>query len=131
NDVVRIVQVELVYVGLWDELIDIDHAFALQCDGLELLRFQLDVIALADLVSLDDVVRFDLASGFGIYFFVLDPVAGLLMDLVKADLFALRGGGKQRDRTRDERQLEVAFPVRTRSHGTHSILGGTRTQRDR
>src|SRR5205814_4354382 len=72
---------------------------------------------------LDDVVRFDLAPGLGVDLLVLDPIAGLLVQLVEADLFAFRGGWKQRDRTRDKRQLEVTFPVRTRGHENTPFQG--------
>jgi len=45
-----------------------------------------------------------------------DPVAGLLVKLMEADLLSLTGRGKKRDRARDEGQLEVAFPIGARGH---------------
>src|SRR5712671_884049 len=78
-----------------------------------------------------DIVRFDLAPSFGVDLLVFDPVATLLVELVEADLLLLRRRRKQRDWARDQGQLEVAFPVRTRGHGTNSFEDGTWTQRDR
>jgi hypothetical protein len=43
-------------------------------------------------------------------------MAGLFIDLMEADFFPLGRRWKQRDRTRDERQLQVAFPIRARGH---------------
>ena len=44
---------------------------------------------------------------------VEDAVARLFVDLMEADLLARGCRWKQRNGTRDERQLEVAFPVST------------------
>jgi hypothetical protein len=47
---------------------------------------------------------------------VEDAVARLFVDLMEADLLARGCRWKQRNGTRDERQLEVAFPVSTTGH---------------
>jgi hypothetical protein len=120
-----LVQVELVDLGRRDKLIDLDHARAFQRDRIELIRLQLKVFVLSELVAFDYIVGIDLAVGLCIHFLVLYAVAGFLVDLVKTDLVALRGCRKQRDRTRNERELEEAFPVRTRRHG--DTLQGDRT----
>src|SRR6201987_24116 len=52
-------------------------------------------------------------------------MAGLFIDLMEADFFPLGRRWKQRDRTRDERQLQVAFPIRARGHDNYSELRGT------
>src|SRR5262249_55892100 len=111
------------------ELVDLDGARALDGDGLELLGLELDILALADFVAFDDVGRVDILLGLRVHFAVFDAVAGVLIDLMKADFFALAARGKQRDRTRDERQFEVAFPIRTRGHGGAPIKA-TRGQRE-
>ena len=64
HDVIGIADVELVDFVFRDELLDLDDALALDLDRFELFRLDLDVLALRDLVALDDVVVVDLAAGF-------------------------------------------------------------------
>ena len=45
NDKVWVTQVEFVDFSLWDELINLYDTFAVDGDGLKLLRFKLDVFA--------------------------------------------------------------------------------------
>ena len=116
HDVVRAVQIELVDFFLGHELVDLDRALALDGGGLELFRLDLDVFAFTDLVALDDVGRIHLLVGLGVDLAVFDAVAGVSIDLMKADFLALAGRGEQCDRTRDERKLQVAFPIRARGH---------------
>jgi hypothetical protein len=59
----------------------------------------LDVIALADLVALDDIGGLYLVPALGINLAILDTVAGVLIDLMEADLPALRRSRKEGDRT--------------------------------
>jgi hypothetical protein len=75
------------------------------------------MLALADLVALDDVIRIDLTAGLGIDLAVLDAVAGLSVELMEGDLLALGGRGEQRDRAGDEGELQIAFSIRTWGHG--------------
>ena len=56
HDVIRVVEIELVDFLFRHELVDLDDALALDRDRLELLGVELDILALADLVALDDVV---------------------------------------------------------------------------
>jgi hypothetical protein len=104
----------LVDLLLGHELIDVDRALALDCDSFKLLGIKLDVVAFANLIALDNVCRIDLISGLRIDLAVLDAMPCILIELMEADLLAFRCGRKQRNRTGNERQLEVAFPVRTR-----------------
>ncbi len=53
-------QIARVDVGLVDELVDFDRARGLQRDLLELLPQDLDVLALLELIALDDVLVGDL-----------------------------------------------------------------------
>jgi hypothetical protein len=80
------------------------------------LGLELDVVAFGDLVALDDVACIYLLAGLRIDLAILDAMAGALVDLMEADLLALGGGREERDRTRDERELEVTLPVRARRH---------------
>jgi hypothetical protein len=60
---------------------------ALQSYCLQFLRIELDIVALGDLVALDDLGRRDLLPCGRIHFPVLDPVSRGLVELVEADLF--------------------------------------------
>src|SRR6202048_1975644 len=113
GNVIGIVQVQFVDLLPRNELVDVDRALALNRDGFELLGIKFDIVVLADFVALDDICGIDLVAAFRIDLTVLDAMASLLIELVEADLLALRGSRKQRDGTRDEGQLEIAFPVRT------------------
>jgi hypothetical protein len=57
HDVVRTVEVQLVDLISWDELIDVDGALALYGNRFQLFRIKLKIFALADLVAFDDVCR--------------------------------------------------------------------------
>ena len=50
-------------------------------------------------------------AALGVDLLIFDPVAGVLVDLAEANLLALAGRGKKRDRAGDERQLQIAFPI--------------------
>ena len=79
-----------------------------------------------DRKTLDDFIRktrnehavflLDRLLGLGIDDQVADPVAGLLVDDVEADAAAGRRRRIKRDRTRHQRQLEVALPGCPRRH---------------
>src|SRR5208337_2032089 len=83
RDVIGAVQVEFVYLLLGHELVDIDHALALDRHGFELFGVKLDILALADLVALDDVGGLNLVPALGIDLAVLDAVAGVLIELME------------------------------------------------
>ena len=85
-------------------------------DGFQLLGVDLDVLALADLVPLDDVGRLDLVPGLRVNPTEFDAVARALVELMEADLLALRRGGKESNRAGNEGQLKVALPISTGRH---------------
>ena len=118
NDVVRVAQVQLVNIVLHDELLDLDRVLALDGNGFQFLGIKLDILALADLVALDDVGLLNLVAGLGVDFSIPDTIAGLLVELVEADLFPLRSGGEKRNRAGNQREFQKALPIRTRRHGT-------------
>ena len=89
GDVIRAIQVEFIDLVPGHELIDVDCALALDCDGFQFLGVDLDVLILADLVPLDDVGRLDLIPGLRINPAVLDAVARTLVELMEADLLSL------------------------------------------
>jgi hypothetical protein len=73
--------------------------------ALKLFGLYLDVLAFADLVTLNDVGGIDLVSGLQIYLPIPDAVACLFIDLIKADFLSLAARGKQSNRTRYQRQF--------------------------
>src|SRR5262249_19785507 len=125
NDKVWVAQIEFVDLRLRYELINFDDAFAVDGDGLKLLWFKLDVLAFCDLVAFDDVATVHFFPGFCVDFPVADTIAGFPIKLVEADLFPLGRRREQRDRTRDERQLKITFPIRARGHELLLTLQGT------
>src|SRR3979490_2146251 len=98
NDVVRTIEVQLVYFFSRHEPIDFDRPPALYSNGFQLFRVELEVLALADLVAFDDVRGFDFIAGVRIHLAILDAMTGVLVKLMEADLFALAGRRIQRDR---------------------------------
>ena len=79
RNVIGVVEVEFVYLVLRHELVDVDCALALDRDGFELFGIKLDVLALADLVALDDVGGLDLVAAFGIDLAVFDAMPVFLL----------------------------------------------------
>src|SRR6185436_10113667 len=67
HDVIGIVDIELVDFVLGHELVDLNDAPALDLNGFKLFRLDLNVFALRDLITLDDVVVLDLAARFRIH----------------------------------------------------------------
>jgi hypothetical protein len=128
HDVVGVIEVELVDFLLRYELVDLDGARALDGHRLELLGLELDILALAHFVTLDDIGCVDFLFGLRVHLAVFDAVAGRLVDLMEADLLPLAAGRKQRHRTRDEREFQVAFPVRTWGHGAAPVRRKTLPQ---
>src|ERR1700746_443827 len=86
------------------------------CHGFEFHGIKLNVLAIADLIALDDVGGLDLLPALGIDLAVFDPMPGFLVDLMEADPLALRRGGKKSDRAGNEGELEIALPVGTGRH---------------
>jgi hypothetical protein len=86
---------------------------ALDLDGVEFLVLDHEVLPLGDLVAAPLVLGGDRLAGFLIDELLAQPIAGRLVDLPERNPLRGRAGGMQRDRARDQRQLEIAFPVRT------------------
>ena len=107
-----------------DELVDLNGAGGFQCNVFELLLRDLNEGVFVERVALDDVLVGDFLACVGVHLQVLDAVAGLPVELVERDLLALRGGRVQRDRTRDERKSEEAFPVGARGHYADLLWAG-------
>src|ERR1700730_169902 len=56
---------------------------------------RVDIVALADFVALDDICGIDFVAGLRINFAVFDTTAGVLVELMEADLLALGCSRKQ------------------------------------
>src|SRR5262249_51826750 len=106
-------------LGFGHELIDIDGVSALDLDLLDFLVVDLDVLAFADLVAATHLLPRDRLAGLRIDHLLAKTIAGLLVDAVKR--YALRGRGSriERDRTRNQRKLEITLPI---SSGRHREL---------
>jgi hypothetical protein len=89
---------------------------ALHLDGFELVVVDFDVHALVDFVAPALVLGFDRLARPFVDQLLAQTVAGLLVDLPKRDALGRGSGGTERDRTRDERELEITFPICTRRH---------------
>src|SRR5262249_48967088 len=116
RDVIRTVEITVVDLGLRYKAVDVDCVGALDLDLLDLVVLDLEILALADLVAAADVILLDKIAGLRIDQLLLQPIAGLLVDAVEGDALGRRRRGIERDRTRDERKLEVSLPVGTRGH---------------
>ena len=88
-----------------------------QRDVVEFVLRHLDVGVGIDLVALHDVIGSDFLAGVGIDLGVFDAVAGLAVDLIEADLFAIRRRRIKGDRAGHERKAQEAFPVGAGGHG--------------
>jgi hypothetical protein len=72
-------------------------------------RHEFDVLTFPDFVALDDITLIDLVAGVLIHLAVADPVASLLIELVKVNFLALRSRGIRCDRARNQRQPKVTL----------------------
>jgi hypothetical protein len=110
----------LVEVGIdlaeGDEVVDLDAARLRAGRRRDLLVGQLDPLAPAHLVALDDVVVVDLLVVLGADAPVLDRAAVLGVDLAEVDGLGL-GGRVDLDRHGHEAEGDGAVPDRARGHG--------------
>jgi hypothetical protein len=115
-------EIQFVDFFLGHELVYLNCPLALNRNRLKLFRLKLQVFALADFVALDDVGGLDFVARLGVHLPIFDAIARLLVDLMKADFLSLTARWIKRDRTGDERQLQIAFPVSTGGHGSTPTL---------
>ena len=102
--------------SLRHKTVDVDGVVALDLDRLQLFLFDLDILALLQLIAAALLVAFDDIAGLGIDHLLLQPVAGLLVDHVEAGLLDRGRGRIQRHRAGHQGQFERAFPVGARGH---------------
>jgi hypothetical protein len=83
-------------------------------DRVKLFVLDADVNALFDFVAAPLVVGVDRIAGLFVDKLLTEAVAGFLINLPEGDALGRGCRGVQRDRTRDEGELEVALPIRAR-----------------
>ena len=118
HDVVRRIDIALVDLAPWNELVDVHGSRAFNLNGLELLVLDKEILAFADLIPSRNVLPRNDLAGLGIHVLLLQPVSGLSIDAIETDFFPQRRGRVERDRTGNEGKPKVALPIRTRGHVT-------------
>ena len=102
RDVVGQINVTFIDLVLGNELVDVDGPCALNLDGIELLVFDNEVLALGDLIPSRCVLPRHHVAGFEIHILLLQAIAGLPIDAIETDLFAelTRLGRERSDKKR-------------------------------
>src|SRR6516164_6696319 len=116
GNVVGRVDITLIDLIFWNELVNIDGARAFDLDGLYFLILNNHVLALCDLIAAHHVVPRDDLAGLRIDILLLQSVARFPVDPIETHFFAERGGRIERNGARDQRNPKIALPVRTRRH---------------
>ena len=89
HQIIRPDQVARIDIGFRYELVDLDGARAFERDVFKLVLRHLDIGVLIDLEALHDVVGRDFVTSLGIHLLIFDAVAGVAIDLIESDLFAV------------------------------------------
>ena len=105
RDIIRVVNVAIVYLGSWDESVDCYGVGAFDPDLLDLLVLDLKVLSLADLVAATNVLFLDYRACFGVDELLLQPASGLFVDTVERNALRARRGRIKRDRTETKESL--------------------------
>src|SRR5262249_44853675 len=121
GNVVGRVDITLIDLIFWNELVNIDGARAFDLDGLYFLILNNHVLALCDVIVAHHVVPRDGVAGLRIDILLFQSVARFPVDPIETHFFAERGGRIERNGARDQR---IALPVRTRRHWI--LLNNTR-----
>ncbi len=116
RDVIGMVEIALVDLLARHEAVDVDRVVALDLHRLQLLRLDLDIFALGELVAATLLVAFDDVAGFRVDHLLLQPVASLAVDHVEACLLDRGRGRIEHDGAAHQRQLERTFPIGTGRH---------------
>src|SRR5262245_43536191 len=124
GNVVGRVDITLIDLTFWNELVNIDGARAFDLDGLYFLILNNHVLALCDLIAAHHVVPRDDLAGLRIDILLFQSVARCPVDPIETHFFAERRGRIERNGARDQRKPKIALPVRTRRHWI--LLNNTR-----
>jgi hypothetical protein len=117
REVVGRVEIELVDVGAGHEALDVDGVVALDLHRLQLVVLEHDVLALGHLVALGLVLGLHRRARLLVDELALHAVAGFAVEGAEGDALGGRGGRVEGHWARDERKLEIAFPIRPWRHG--------------
>jgi hypothetical protein len=66
DEIIWVIEIQLVYLILGHELVDLDSALAFKRNRLELFWIDLQALPLTDFVAFDDVGRLDFITGLSI-----------------------------------------------------------------
>src|SRR5215472_5830256 len=124
RNVVGRVDIPLIELIAWNELVNIDGARAFNLDGLYFSILNNHVLALCDLIAAHHVVPRDHLAGLRIDILLFQSVARFPVDPIETHFFAERGGRIERNGARDQRKPKIALPVRARRHWI--LLNSTR-----
>src|SRR3954454_17599730 len=116
RDIVGMVEIALVDLVARHETLDVDGVVALDLDRFELLRLDLDIFALTQLVAASLLVALDDVAGLSVDHLLLQPVAGLAVDHVKPRLLGRGGRRIKHDGATDQRELQRSLPIGARCH---------------
>jgi hypothetical protein len=111
GDVIGGIEEALVDLRARHKAVDLDRVSALDLDGVELLIRDDEVVAVGDLVATTSVLRRDRHAGVLIDQLLTQAIAGGLVDLPERDALSRRTRRMERNRTGDQSQFEIAFPV--------------------
>ena len=115
HKVVGSVEVDRRNLATTDKLDQFECLLRLQFDRIDLVRLQQDVFAVVHLVPFDNVVGIHRTDA-GDRLFVTDTLSRGFVDLAKRNSRSRVAGGIKFNRNRDQRQPQLSFPKRTRSH---------------
>ena len=90
---------------------------ALDLDLIEFLVFDLEVLSLPDLVAAAGIFLGDRLARLRVDHLLLETIARVLVDAMKRNALGSRRSRIKRDRARDQRELEITLPIRSRRHG--------------
>src|SRR5262245_23323441 len=122
REIVRLLQIALIDFVLRHEAVDVDRVRALDLDCLELILFDLDILALAELVAASLVVPVNDLAGLLVDHLLAQAIACAFVDLVEMRLLGLRGRRIEQDRAGDEGKPEIASPIGARRHGASDAM---------
>src|SRR5690606_4977583 len=121
GEIVRTVEEKGIDVAAGNEGLQFERLVAFGNCRLDLVRLQNDVFVARHLITLDDILAVDVAAGIGVHHLPVDPVSRFAIDDVKAHPIRGRSGRIERDLATQFADLEVAFPVCTRSQNRTSL----------
>ena len=116
HDIVGAIQISLVNLFAWNERVDFDGVGALDRNGVEFIIVHRDVSVPRVFVAAAFVRAIDRLACNLIDELLAQAVAGLLVDLAERYPLGRCRPCVEGDGARHKRQLEVAFPIRTRGH---------------